>query len=169
MAHSWSCGRLLALLALCRMSGAVCSLCPQAYNRRHCAAPSAFPGRGGIQLQKRITGCQIIAPNSTSRVPLSGGAARADVCGRLLALLAPCLTSAAMKLRLCSPICQILLLLLRHLQSPAATIKKIAAVEPNLHIISHLFLTIAIHCRYHKSVHYRGNKFALPRSKPVLP
>ena len=45
--------------------------------------PLGLPGRGGIQLQKRITGCQIIAPNSTSRDLLFRGSARADVRGRL--------------------------------------------------------------------------------------
>ena len=45
--------------------------------------PLGLPGRGGIQLQKRITGCQIIAPNSISRDLLFRGLARPDVRGRL--------------------------------------------------------------------------------------
>ena len=149
------CGRLLAL--------------PPGLQPLPLRGPLGLPRAGRNSIAKTDHWLSDRCSEFNSRVPLSGGAARADVCGRLLALLAPCRTSAAIALRLCSPISQILLLLLRHLQSPAAIIKAFAAVEANSRIISRLFLTTAIHCRYHESVHYRGNKFALPCSKPVLP
>ena len=89
------CGRLLALLALLRMSAAVRSSWPQGVQLSLLQGLRGLPGTGRIQLQKRITGCQIRASNLNFKGSPLSRPGFADVCGRLRSLFALCRMSAA--------------------------------------------------------------------------